>query len=150
MKKEYMCWNFIMSSFARTYGVNKIKSEGVNESDFPTGILCISDSEFNPTSLNETNVVTAKNSLLNAGFSKEYVDNFKIVLWNLQSRYYGDNTGEKFETYNDHTNVYYFSGYDGSIVSFLLGTPESKTTPKNAEEVFEAAMNQELLNEIIV
>ena len=27
MKKEHQCWNFVMSSFSRTYGVNKVKSE---------------------------------------------------------------------------------------------------------------------------
>ena len=27
MKKEHQCWHFVMSSLARIYGVNKIKSE---------------------------------------------------------------------------------------------------------------------------
>lgn len=27
MKKENSCWNFVMSSLARIYGVNKVKSE---------------------------------------------------------------------------------------------------------------------------
>ena len=27
MKKEHRCWNFVMSSFARIYGVNKAKSD---------------------------------------------------------------------------------------------------------------------------
>jgi hypothetical protein len=27
MKKEHQCWNFIMSSFARSYGVNRVMIE---------------------------------------------------------------------------------------------------------------------------
>ena len=27
MKREHQCWHFVMSSFARTYGVSKVKSE---------------------------------------------------------------------------------------------------------------------------
>jgi hypothetical protein len=27
MKKEHECWNFVMSSFSRIYGVNRVKSE---------------------------------------------------------------------------------------------------------------------------
>lgn len=126
-----------------------IKQKGVPESDFPTGIICISDTEFNPTSLNSTNVEAALNTLRAGGFSKEYVNNFKIVLWNLQSSYYGKGTGEKFETYDDVKNVFYFSGYDASIVAFLTGMKEqSKPTPSTAEELFQAAMNQEIMQMI--
>jgi hypothetical protein len=128
----------------------QIKAKGVNESEFPTGILCISDGEFDSSELGKTNVENARTYLRDSGFSKEYVDNFKIILWNLQSRYYGEGTGEKFETHGDHTNVYYFSGYDGSIMSFLLGTKDNKSTPKNADELFEAAMDQEVLNMVTI
>lgn len=130
----------------------RIKNSGVNESEFPTGILCISDGEFNPAQLGKTNVESARNMLRSAGFSEDYVKNFKIVLWNLQSGYYGETTGKKFETYGDVENVYYFSGYDGSIISFLTGqeNKETTSTPKNAEELFASAMDQELLNMIEV
>lgn len=114
----------------------KLKKEGVAESDFPTGILCISDSEFNPSQLGQTNVETALNKLRAHGFSNEYVNKFVIVLWNLQS--YG--RGNKFETHNTQVpNVYYFSGYEPSIISFLTDDI------KNAYELFNAAMDQETL-----
>jgi len=122
----------------------ELKRQGIEESEFPTGILCISDSEFNPTQLGQTNVDTALNTLRNFGFSEEYVNNFVIVLWNLQSNAYGRGTGEKFETYGNVPNVFYFSGYSESVVSFLT----SKI--KNAEELFKSAMDQELLNMIEV
>lgn len=117
-----------------------IKQQGVPESEFPTGILCISDSEFNPAQLGQTNVEAALNTLRQYGFSEEYVSNFVIVLWNLQS--YA--RGNKFETHNDVKNVFYFSGYSASTISFL--TSKIKT----ASELFEEAMDQELLNMIEV
>jgi hypothetical protein len=116
----------------------------INEADFPTGILCISDTEFNPAQLNVTNVEEAKAKLTRAGFSKEYVDNFVIVLWNLQHKGYSGGAGNKFETYGDVPNVYYFSGYSAATVSFLT----SKI--KNASELFNAAMSQEILDMVEV
>lgn len=117
----------------------KLKKQGIDESEFPTGILCISDGEFNPASLGRTNVKSALDTLRQAGFSKEYVQNFVIVLWNLQNNYYGRGSGEKFETYGTTPNVFYFSGYSAATVSFLTNDI------KNAEELFEEAMNQEVL-----
>lgn len=120
----------------------EIKAQGVAESEFPTGILCISDGEFNPAQLGKTNVEVALTKLRSAGFSEEYVSKFVIVLWNLQSGYYGRNTGKKFETHGDVPNVFYFSGYEASTISFL------NDKIKTASEVFDAAMNQEVLNMI--
>jgi hypothetical protein len=120
----------------------EIKGQGVDESEFPTGILCISDSEFNPATLSSTNVESSKQILRNAGFSEDYVSNFVIVLWNLQSSYYGKGTGEKFESWKDTPNVFYFSGYSASTISFL------SDKIKNAEELFNAAMEQEILSRV--
>lgn len=127
-------------SVIRLFG--QLKKQGIPESEFPTGILCISDSEFNPSQLDKTNVESAKILLKQFGFSEEYISNFVIVLWNLQSYAYGRGTGEKFETYGNVENVFYFSGYSAATVSFLT----SKI--KNAEELFNEAMNQEILNMI--
>lgn len=128
--------NFL--SVIQLFGI--LKRNGVPESDFPTGILCISDSEFNPSQLGRTNVEGALTMLRNHGFSEAYVSKFTIVLWNLQSNHYGAKTGQKFETHGDVPNVYYFSGYSASVISFLDGNV------KNAGELFNEAMNQEVLN----
>lgn len=122
-----------------------IKRTGVPESEFPIGIICISDNEFNPAQLGKTNVDAAMSSLRSHGFSEEYISKFKIVLWNLQRR----GGGHKFETYGNVENVYYFSGYDASVIAFLTGVEvkgEVKNEPKNAKELFLAAMDQEILN----
>lgn len=118
----------------------RLKSQGINENEFPTGILCISDCEFDPSSLNKTNVETAKEKLKLAGFSSKYVENFIIILWNIPNGYYGSKPTVKFETFGDVQNVYYMSGYSGSLISFL--TDEIKT----AYELFLNAINQEILN----
>lgn len=121
-----------------------IKLQGVSESEFPSGILLISDMEFDPASLGKTNVEAAYTRLKNAGFSEDYINNFKIVMWNLQSNHYGNTTGKKFETDAQTPNCYYFSGYSASVISFLT----SKVS--NAEELFDQAMNQQILNEIVL
>lgn len=124
-----------------------LKDKGVPESDFPTGILCISDAEFDICGANKvSNFNLAILRLEEAGFSKEYVENFKIILWNIPNRFYGYSK-VKFEDFADAPNFYYLSGYDTSIISFILGgsKPEQKA-PKNAKELFEVAMDQDLLN----
>jgi hypothetical protein len=111
-----------------------------DESVFPNGILCISDAEFDPAALNKTNVDFAFDKLRKGGFSDKYVDNFKIVLWNLYRK-----NNKHFET-NDSLvkNVFYLSGYSASQVKFLL-----RGTVQNAKELFDEAMNQELLDLVI-
>lgn len=113
-----------------------LKNRGVAESDFPTGILCISDGEFNPSQLGKTNVESAKNKLRQAGFSNDYVENFVICLWNIPTY----RVSPVFETFDNVPNVFYMSGYDPSTVSFLMNGV------KNAKELFLEAMNQEVLD----
>lgn len=120
-----------------------LKAKGISEDEFPTGILCISDAEFNPGELGKTNVETALSSLKRAGFSQEYVNNFVIVLWNIPNGYYGSQA-TKFETHGDVSNVYYFSGYSAAIVSFLSGKI------KTASELVREALSQELIQRVEV
>lgn len=135
----------------------RLKNQGVPESEFPTGLLCVSDGEFNRVSYygsrtrvsSPTNFNAAIDKLRDAGFSKEYVDNFKIILWDIPNGYYGK-PETKFEDFADAPNFFYLSGYDPSAVAFILGTGEFKATPRNAEELFAAAMDQELLNRVYI
>lgn len=141
--------NFI--SVARLFA--QIKTQQlVEEKDFPKGIICISDCEFDATNLNSTNVNQFRKILLKAGFSESYVDNFTIVLWNLENYYYTDSS-EGYEFTADSSNNYYFSGLDGSSLSFLLGVKKqdgSTFIPKNTQEVLEIALNQELLSYLTI
>lgn len=127
-----------------------IKNQGVEEKDFPTGIICVSDGEFDHSG-KESNFNLAISRLFEAGFSKEYVNNFKIILWDIPNEFYSKNVRPKFEDFAFTSNFFYISGYDASIVSFILGgnKPEIKA-PKNAEELFRVAMDQELLNRVTI
>lgn len=133
----------------------KLKEQGVEEKDFPTGLLLVSDGELNPDGYrgnknDATNFQTAIKRLRDAGFSDEYVSNFKLIMWDIPNHYYGGNNAVKFEDFADAPNFYYLSGYDPSAVSFILGTGKTKVVPKTAEELFYVAMDQELLNRLKV
>lgn len=122
---------------------------GVPESDFPTGILCISDGEFDRSGDNKsTNFQRAITRLREAGFSEEYVSNFKIILWDIPNHFYGGKREVKFEDFADAPNFFYLSGYDPAAVAFILGTKPFKSSPRTAEELFLASMDQELLNRV--
>lgn len=124
----------------------QLRAAGVPESDFPTGLLCISDGCFNKAPLNETNVTYLRRGLRGGGFSSEYVDQLKIVFWDIPNNHYGA-TQTAFEAYVDTPNVFHLSGLDTAAVSFLFGDKsKEKAAPKTSEELFEAAMDQELLN----
>lgn len=126
----------------------RLKSEGVDEKDFPSGILCISDGEFSSTGSNkDTNFQLAIKRLRESGFSDEYVNSFKIILWDIPNNFYNYKGKPKFEDFADASNFFYMSGYDPSAVTFILeGTKPNP--PKNAEELFLDVMNQELLNRV--
>lgn len=83
-------------------------------------------------------------TLSQGGFSKEYVNNFKVILWDIPNGYYGK-PQTAFEDFADTPNLFYMSGLDGSAIAFILGTEYNPTIPKTAEELFLAAMNQEVL-----
>lgn len=123
-----------------------IKKQGVDESEFPNGILCLSDGCFNNSGNNKTETLAMKHSLLNAGFTKEFVDNFKIILWDMPNNHYGSAPQTAFEEFADCPNLYHISGLDGSAIAFLTGVEKQESTPKNSEELFLAAMNQQVLN----
>ena len=106
--------------------------------------------EFDSCGTNKsTNFQRAIERLREAGFSEEYVNSFKIILWDIPNGWYGNNNGVKFEDFADAPNFFYMSGYDPSAVAFILGgdIPKAKA-PKNAEELFMTAMDQELLNRV--
>lgn len=128
----------------------KLLKKKVPESEFPTGIVCLSDGCFNSTKTNKTNRAKFIKTLLHGGFSGKFVEDFKIVLWDIPNGYYGEKPQTAFETYGDAPNMFYMSGLDGSTISFLLDKNKEMSTPKTANELFMAAMDQEVLNMIVV
>lgn len=122
--------------------------KNVPESEFPTGVLCISDGDFNWCGVNESNFNKFRKTLLSGGFSKDFVENFKLILWDIPNSYYGISIRAKFEDFADVPNNFYISGYDPAAVAFIMGTEQRQVTPKNASELFIAAMDQDLLNRL--
>lgn len=120
---------------------------GIDEDQFPKGVICISDEEFDYYSGQFDSVFKEFKRRLSAVFSEDYVNNFKLVLWDIPNTFYGrDNkTAPKFESLADEPNFFYMSGFDPAGITFLTGkTPQQKEV-KTAKELFDAAMNQELL-----
>ena len=134
---------------AMAYLICKLHRDyGVPESQMPKGLLCISDGEFesygNRTTFNKFKQV------LSSTFSKEFVDNFKLVLWDIPNSFYRDSS-PRFETKASTPNFYQISGFDPAALKFLFNIdPKTKQTPKTAEELYAAAMDQELLNRLKV
>lgn len=129
----------------------KLKESGVSESEFPTGILCISDGEFDSVGNNDSSVFKfALSRLRGAKFSDHYVDNLKLILWDIPNSYYGARNGVKFEDFADAPNFFYMSGYDPAAVEFIFGSRDFKASPRNAKELMEAALSQDLLNRLVV
>lgn len=127
----------------------KLKQSGVPEEDFPTGLLCVSDGEFDRTNDNKSTNFQHAIERLRGVFSDEYVSNFKIILWDIPNGWYGrEGAKVRFEDFADAPNFFYLSGYDPSAVAFIMGTSPFKASPRNAEELFLAAMDQELLNRV--
>lgn len=117
---------------------------GVPEMNMPKGCLLISDGEFqrygNSTTFNKFKEVLATT------FSERFVNNFKLVLWDIPNSYYG-NTTPKFETQASTPNFYQISGFDPAALKFLFNIdPKTNKTPMTSEELYQAAMNQEVLN----
>ena len=121
--------------------------------DYPTTLLVVSDMQFNPTSYwrrNEDSNVEASQAKLRSVFPSEWVDNFKFVWWNVTSR-----RTEDMPSTLDDKNSYFFSGFDGATISFLLGGDaeivDEKTGQKRiptAEELVDIALGQEVFQMI--
>lgn len=121
------------------------------ESEIPNMVICWSDGEFNRVSAGlKTNVERGREILKKAGYSKEFYEGFGLGFIDLPNTFYGSEPKPKFETFGDVKNVFYFSGHDFAPLAFLFGVGKTKGLPTTAEELFEAAMDQEVLNMIEV
>lgn len=121
--------------------------------EYPTTILAVSDMQFNPSRhylrrrRHESTNQEAALDKLRKVFPSEYVDSVKFVWWNCASR------KQTFEATADTENTVFVSGFDGSIMSMLLGEEEKPAGEKpkklTPEEVVVKALTQEILNYIV-
>lgn len=158
---KYSACNTNFFQIAQLFG--RLKAKGYPESDFPTGVICLSDGEFDKqmgdwdttgtsdwrsrsNASRETVFEAFKKHLLKCGFSKEYVDNFKLVLWDIPNSYYGGHhSSPKFEALANTPNIFHMSGFDPAGIAFLTGTTQVTAIPRTPEELFETAMQQDLI-----
>lgn len=131
-------------------------------SDYPTTLLVVSDMQFNPSNRGysyysfdynkkenkaaiDTNYEVAMAKLRKV-FPLAFVNDFRIIWWNVNGSY-----GNDMPSTLDDRNTYFFSGFDGSIITLLLGGEEvvdKETNEKRKptmEEMLDMALNQEIL-----
>lgn len=120
--------------------------------DYPQTLLVVSDMQFDPseefywgsTKYDEqktrTNMEACKYKLSQV-FPQDFVDGFKFIWWDCVSR------KSDYPATIEDTGNYFYSGFDGSIITQLLGG-EAKERPANktltAEEVVEMALGQDI------
>lgn len=138
----------------------RTKNPNIPLSDYPKTLLVVSDMQFNPTDTWwnwRSNTVTRQEELSNIeaakaklcqAFPQEFVDEFKFIWWNVTSR----RTEDMPSTLDDQSS-YFFSGFDGAVISFLLGGDaeivDDKTGVKRmptAEELVQIALSQEIIS----
>lgn len=113
--------------------------------DFPQTLLVVSDMQFNPVGGNEQSNYEAAMSKLRKYFPSEWVDKFKIIWWQCASCY-GNRMLNDVPSTLEHGGTYFLSGFDGSIVSLLLGGEQKPDgTAPTMEELAQAALSQEVL-----
>lgn len=117
-------------------------------SDYPTTLLVVSDMQFNNCG-NSTNYERMKEKLYTV-FPKDFVDSMKFIWWQVN----GSRTTDVPATLDDG-GCYFFSGFDGSIITLLLNGEETITESgeivrksPTMEEMLETVMNQEILKYI--
>lgn len=142
--------NFL--SLVRLLADQRKKHKNIPESEFPQTLLVVSDMQFNPSSRwnyraerEATNQEAARN-ILREVFSEEFVKNFNFIWWYCASR---DGAGHDVPATMDQGGNYMFSGFDGSIVTLLLGGDEQVKpdgTPLTMEEMVQKALSQEIFS----
>lgn len=123
-------------------------------SEFPTTLLICSDNQFNPTgwgkfgSREEASNYEVAMAKLRKVFPEEFVNNFKIVWWYCAGRPTSD-----FPSTMDDAGTYMFSGFDGAVISILLGGDGDIEQPATIEkkkptmeEIVTKALNQTVLS----
>lgn len=121
--------------------------------DYCKTLLVVSDMEFNPSGYYaykgnraaELSNYEAAMEKLREVFPEDFVKDFKIIWWHCSNARTTD-----FPSTMEDGGTYMISGFDGSIISLLLGEQEVKAngeTKKNPtmDELVEAALNQEVL-----
>lgn len=121
------------------------KNTNMNEGEFPKGCLVVSNTAFAHIRGKKEPFVGFKQTLLQAGFSKEFVREFKLIVWQISNK----QTKSKIEILPGVSNCFFVNGLSNSTAAFITGEKRFQT-PHTPREIFENAMNQELLNMMVL
>lgn len=122
----------------------RVKIPDIPISEYPETLLIVSDMQFDDCG-DKSNYQTAIEKLLEV-FPKEYVNNFKIVWWYCSGMETTD-----FPSTMEDAGTYMISGFDGAVISFLLGGEGLKDKFGNViekptmEDMALSALNQPFL-----
>ena len=126
------------------------KHPEIPECEWPQTVLVVSDMQFNPSGgyrYGETHQMTnqeAARKMLREVFSDEFVDNFNFIWWYCAGR---SGAGHDVPATMEQGGNYLFSGFDGSIITLLLGGEEQTKPdgkPLTMEEMVDKALSQEI------
>lgn len=127
----------------------RLENPSIPVSDYPSTLLVVSDMQFNPTKGyygcdEKTNWEETK-AKLKSVFPEEFANTFKVIWWNVNGRY-----GDDMPSTLDDAGTYFFSGFDGSVISFLLGGQPvqegEKPNVPSMEEIIDTALSQEIFS----
>lgn len=123
------------------------KNPNIPISDFPEILLVVSDMQFNPVGNNtKTNYEAAMKKLKLVGLPP-----ITIIWWQVNGRFTSD-----FPNKFDDPGTVLISGFDGSIVTSILGAKDvvdektgEKRKPTPEEQMYNV-LNQEILNQLVI
>jgi hypothetical protein len=131
------------------------KSPEIPLEDFPKTLLVVSDMQFNPSNgysygysqVDEKTNYEAAMQKLRTVFPEEFVKDFKIIWWFCSNERTTD-----FPSTMEDGGTYMLSGFDGAVVSFILGgdmpvkvDEKGNTVQPSMDDIVNAALNQEVL-----
>lgn len=135
----------------------RMKRPDIPLEDFPQTLIIVSDMQFNRTGRYYSNsrrdpVAEATNyeemqRILRTAFPKEWVDNLRIIWWYCAGR---EGSSHDVPATMDMPGMYLFSGFDGAVISLLLGNQEvdektGEVKQLSMEEAVLKALSQEVL-----
>ena len=113
--------------------------------DFPEVLLVVSDMQFNPAGSTSTNYEQAMRKLRAVG-----LPDMTIIWWQVNGRHTGDVPSTNFDP-----GTVLISGFDGAIITTILGGMEEVVDEKTGEkrkatpeEMMKKALDQEVLQRI--
>lgn len=118
--------------------------------DYPSIILCVSDMQYNDTGSNTSNYEEAKSKFASVGLPCP-----TFIWWNVNGRY---SKGNEVPSTLDDAGTVLVSGFDGAVITSILGGVDKKVVDEktgevrklNPLEMMEEALNQSLLNKLVI